>query len=184
MRPDVIVDNLIGRISKNPIRWALWVGLTAFIVGGGLFSLVEKDASLIDGWYWATVVMPTVGFGDFSPATVAGRWLYVYVVASGWFSTLILGGALAGRITERRVNHAGDLHNDFDDVIDRLRGLRQAYAADEARDDTIMLAAQKCADEWRRVGHVPDGCDGLDSAMYDLGRALEDNHQEVKNHHA
>lgn len=134
-RIDLVPDRLLGRlvevVSKDPVRWAFYVGGLAFVLGGALFSLVEDDADLVDGWYWAAVVMPTVGFGDFAPETIAGRWLYMYVVASGWFATLVLGGALAGRITERRItahDQTPELTDDFDHLIEQLQALRSTCA--------------------------------------------------------
>lgn len=139
------IERLLQAIAKAPVRIALLMMFAAFFFGGAAYSFVEKDTSLIDGWYWATVVMPTVGFGDFSPQTIPGRWLYIYVVASGWFGTLILGGALAGAITQRRIESHGDtveLDDDFDFLITHLERMK-AICADKDVVEAMRKAALK-----------------------------------------
>jgi hypothetical protein len=114
------IERGLQRLSRAPVRIALLVGFVAFFIGGIAFSVVEDDVSLIDGWYWATVVMPTVGFGDFAPATIPGRWVYITVVAAGWFTTILLGGALAGAITTSRLEQHTETP-ELDDDIDALK---------------------------------------------------------------
>lgn len=124
------IERMLRTVAKSPVRIALSIILSAFLIGGTLFSIFEDNASWIDGLYWATVVMPTVGFGDFSPQTIGGRWVYEYVVASGWIGTLILGGAFAGAIAQYRIqNHLGteELDDDFDHCIAQLESLKARY---------------------------------------------------------
>lgn len=104
-------------LAKAPVRLAFAIGFTAFFLGGALFSIFEHDASLLDGLYWATVVMPTVGFGDFSPHTEGGRVVYEYVVVSGWISTLMLGGAFAGAIAAHDINYEHEETPEIDDDL-------------------------------------------------------------------
>jgi hypothetical protein len=125
--------------ANRPLHFAIGIMAVAFLLGGALFSIFEDDASLIDGWYWATVVMPTVGFGDFSPETIAGRWVYEYVVASGWIGSLILGGWIASKLVEQKIeNHLGteELDDDFDDLIARVEALKTRYVQKHLADKT------------------------------------------------
>jgi hypothetical protein len=68
LHPEVLVDRLFDRIAANPLRWAVRSFLIAYGGGGVMFSLLEKDASVFDGLWWAYVTVFTVGFGDLSPA--------------------------------------------------------------------------------------------------------------------
>lgn len=57
--------NNFGAIVK------LYVG--SLILGGIAFSLLEEGRSLGDGLWWSVVTALTIGYGDLSPVTPAGR---------------------------------------------------------------------------------------------------------------
>ncbi len=118
------IEDLLKVIAKAPVRIALVIILAWTVIGGGLYSLIEPDASWIDGMYWVTVVMPTVGFGDFSPVTVPGRVLYVVTVVLGFWATLILGGAVGAAILQYKYveghHHTAELEDDFCAIKDNL----------------------------------------------------------------
>ena len=73
---------------------------TAFVLialtTGGLFALFEGH-SLVDGLWWTVVTPTTVGYGDFSPVTLGGRWTAVVLMLFR-----IRGGVLYNR-QHRRV---------------------------------------------------------------------------------
>jgi hypothetical protein len=106
-------------VAQSPGRACVYLLLTTVIVGGGLFSLVEKDSSWIDGMWWAIVTLTTVGYGDYSPATVAGRWVAVFVMAGGIGTVAILTGLLADEIREARI-HDRDETPELDDDIEHV----------------------------------------------------------------
>ena len=89
------------------------------IIGGALFSLAEKEGSWIDGMWWAIVTLTTVGYGDYSPATVAGRWVAVFVMAGGIGTVAILTGILADAIREAKI-HDRDETPELDDDIEHV----------------------------------------------------------------
>ncbi|MGQ7263130.1 ion channel [Vreelandella sp. V005] len=64
----------------------------------GLFSLIgEAMADSVSDWvYFYVVVASTVGFGDFSPETVAGKWIATLYLIPGGIS---LFAALIGKAT-------------------------------------------------------------------------------------
>lgn len=128
LQPDVALGRVLSRVSLNPARWALGTALFGIFLGGTIFSLAEKDASLPDGWWWAFVSMSTVGYGDISPATTFMRFLATFVIATGIASTAILTAALAGRIAEQRMvkrdyEATEELHDDIDALCDDLEGV-------------------------------------------------------------
>jgi Ion channel len=106
-------------VAQSPGRACVYLLLGTVIIGGALFSLAEKDGSWIDGMWWAIVTLTTVGYGDYSPATVAGRWVAVFVMAGGIGSVAILTGLLADEIREARV-HDRDETPELDDDIEHV----------------------------------------------------------------
>jgi voltage-gated potassium channel len=93
--------------------------LATVIVGGAAFSLAEDKGSWIDGMWWAIVTLTTVGYGDYSPATVAGRWVAVFVMAGGIGTVAILTGILADAIREAKI-HDRDETPELDDDIEHV----------------------------------------------------------------
>lgn len=124
-------DYTLTHCARRPVRMAFLFIAFGVIVGGGLFSLVEPNASWWDGAYWSVVVMTTVGFGDFSPETIPGRWVFVLVVCIGIISTLMVTAAFAGEIVERRIKRANEtveLDDDVDEIIEALGNLKSVLS--------------------------------------------------------
>ncbi len=64
------------------------------LLAGVLFFYIEKghqDVSFFDSIYWAVVTMTTVGYGDFSPITPAGKVVFIFLGTAG----VVLWGFLA-----------------------------------------------------------------------------------------
>jgi voltage-gated potassium channel len=85
------------------------------LVGGGLLTLVEPDTVKGDVWngvWWAVTTATTVGYGDISPVSLAGRVIAVVVmiVGIGAMSTLI--AAVSTRF----------VHQDRADELQEIRG--------------------------------------------------------------
>jgi voltage-gated potassium channel len=80
------------------------IALVAALGGGAIFSDVEKNHSMWDGVWWAMVTMTTVGYGDISPSTVAGRILAIALMLIGIGFVALLTGAVAQRFV------AADIH--------------------------------------------------------------------------
>lgn len=123
-----VVDRAVGRVAKDPIRYSLYSVAAGILGGGTVFSLVEQDVSMPDGWWWAFVSMSTVGYGDISPETTVIRFLAMFVIATGIVAVAIITALIAGRISERRIalllETAADteeLHDDVSACIHRMR---------------------------------------------------------------
>ncbi|MFC6725166.1 ion transporter [Halobium palmae] len=79
-----------GTVSDNALRTTklLLTVLVLFFVSAGLFYSVEHRtnpgvATFGDAFYYTVVTLSTVGFGDITPATAAGRWVTVATILAG-----------------------------------------------------------------------------------------------------
>lgn len=73
------------------------------LLGGITIFLIESSegesatiTSVADGIWWALVTLTTVGYGDFTPVTVLGRWWGAVLMVGGMF-TLALFAGIIGR---------------------------------------------------------------------------------------
>ncbi|KNC50957.1 uncharacterized protein AMSG_07212 [Thecamonas trahens ATCC 50062] len=66
----------------SKLRLAAVLSGVAFVLGAGLFTHYE-DLSFIDALYLTTAVMTTIGYGDISPATDAGKATVVVFSVTG-----------------------------------------------------------------------------------------------------
>ena len=113
------MNRILRFIAQFPGRACLYLLVTTVVLGGAFFSLVEEDADWIDGMWWAIVTLTTVGYGDYSPETIAGRWVAMFVMAGGLGSVAILTGLLADEIREARI-HGRDETPELDDDIEHV----------------------------------------------------------------
>jgi hypothetical protein len=137
VRPDAVIDRLLTQIAENPIRWSLRAFVAAYLLGGFLFSILERDKSWFDGLWWAWITLFTVGYGDLSPVRWVMRSLAMLVVILGWASLGTMQSALTGKIaarqTERRLRQVfeadGVYHDNIAQVEADLRNAADALAA-------------------------------------------------------
>jgi len=119
------LNRILRFIAQFPGRACLYLLVTTVVLGGAFFSLVEEDADWIDGMWWAIVTLTTVGYGDYSPESIAGRWVAMFVMAGGLGSVAILTGLLADEIREARI-HGRDETPELDDDIEHVMAVMEA----------------------------------------------------------
>src|SRR4051794_41716266 len=102
------LQNLLRLVARRPGRACIALLVGTVTIGGAIYSVIEKHADWFDGVWWATVTLTTVGYGDYSPETFAGRWLAAFVMAGGIGAVAILTGLLADEIREARLRGGGE----------------------------------------------------------------------------
>lgn len=80
----------------DPVFRALLGAALLALVTGSIFYHYIEGWSLLDSFYFATITLATVGYGDFVPTTDAGRlFTILYVMfGAGIFATFVTAVAL------------------------------------------------------------------------------------------
>lgn len=164
---------LFGPLLSRAFLTAVLVLLASLSVVGALLWLCERRANpdqfaskplrgLADGVWCAWVTMTTVGFGDVTPVTRAGR-----VVAGAWMLVAVvslssLTATLAGAFTAARLEHA---------QVSSVDGLERRRVAAVSGSTGVGFARRHGArvvevdDLERSVALLTDG--GVDAVVYD-----------------
>lgn len=111
-------------LSLQGVRYAGLIALMTVVIGGALFAAVEQDQDLSswDGIWWAVSTVTTVGYGDISPATDAGRVLAIMIMMVGIGFVALLTAFVADRFIQREVEEVEERE---DQVLSELRQIRE-----------------------------------------------------------
>ena len=100
-------DRYSDRILGGSVLFVLLVGTLAY-------SVIE-DWSLVDSFYFSSVALTVVGFGDLEPSTDFSKIFTVFYIFSG---VAIVGTWLNMRLKRRSKKAAHRRHLDFDHTPD------------------------------------------------------------------
>jgi voltage-gated potassium channel len=119
----VRVFDLRRMLSLEGIRYATLLVFLLVIAGGAAFASIEKDQGLTawDGVWWAVSTVTTVGYGDVSPMTDAGRALAMGIMLIGIGFVALLTAFVA----ERFIRGAEEVEEREDQVLAELRQIRE-----------------------------------------------------------
>lgn len=111
-------------LSTDGVRDAAVLALVTILGGGAAFAAVEKAQNLSawDGVWWAVTTVTTVGYGDVSPETDAGRVIAIVVMLVGIGFVAILTAAAAERFIGAREasEEREELRERLDEIVRRL----------------------------------------------------------------
>ena len=116
--------------SLEGLRDAAVISLVTVLAGGAAFAAVEKgkDLDAWDGVWWAITTVTTVGYGDITPKTDAGRAIGILVTVVGLAFITLLTAAAAERYIEKASKDK--------EIDDHLREISARLAAIEENQRT------------------------------------------------
>ena len=80
-------------------------GLSLFVLGlGTVVYRILEDWSWVDSFYFSSVTLTTVGYGDLSPTTTVSKLFTVFYIFAG----ISLIGALLNEFLKRHARRASD----------------------------------------------------------------------------
>ena len=94
--------------AANSVRLLFVLVFFSWLIAGGLFAVIEQ-ISILDSLYWAMTTMSTVGYGDVTPVTAAGKVLAI--IFQAWSIFYLVPCAVGNiidkvRIDEQKFTHA------------------------------------------------------------------------------
>jgi voltage-gated potassium channel Kch len=88
-------------------RGLFYLTATLLLFGSFFIARVE-DWTLFQGLYWSVITLTTVGYGDFSPQTFAGRAFTIFYVLAGVGIIVALVTQIAHHAAEDRAERTED----------------------------------------------------------------------------
>jgi voltage-gated potassium channel Kch len=125
------------------LGWPALIVVASVLVAGGIVFRDEPEtfSTYLDGVWWATVTVATVGYGDLVPESSAGRTVAVLLMIIGVALLCAVAATMASFLDElrreRRAAGRGDPSADPADVDEGL-----SLALQELRDEVAALRQQ------------------------------------------
>ena len=116
------LKSLLETLFNSRRLRTILIGL-AFVVifFGYIFYITEPTVESIgDGFYWALVTVTTVGYGDITPTTPAGKLIASFLILLGLGLIATITAIVSAKFIQNYVDH----HTN-DDVLDKLEILQK-----------------------------------------------------------
>ena len=131
---------LLGARRLVNIDFLLVYGIGLVIVAATVVTSVERDQGTIDTFpdalWWSVVTVTTVGYGDMTPATPAGRAVAVFLMLGG----IGLFGGLTANLASAIVRSEDRVEENVDLLLEEVRNLRRQVGGLE---ETTVAAVER-----------------------------------------
>jgi voltage-gated potassium channel len=97
----------VRRSLRDPEFRGLFVLVVVTLAAGTLFYWRIEDWSLLDAFYFSSITLTTVGYGDLAPATPAGKLFTVFYLFTGIGLIVAFLNAVARAAVEQREENRG-----------------------------------------------------------------------------
>lgn len=117
----------IYRILKRTGAIKIFFGyLGLLIIGGSVLYLIEPQINTIfDGFYYSFVASTTIGFGDITPVTIAGKIITVLMTIAGILTVAMVPGVVVAYYTEYLKAKESETISAFLEKLEHLPDLSQ-----------------------------------------------------------
>lgn len=135
LRPSSVLERLQGRplTARRAGRAVAVVTILVTLVSGVAMWLVDREEfpNIWLGLWWAVQTVTTVGYGDVTPTSPAGRVIAAVIMVSGiGFLTVVTATISAIFIESARrrlqVESEGRVHERLDGIAERLERIERA----------------------------------------------------------
>lgn len=119
---------LVRRLfTARGLRYTTLLAFLTALAGGAAFHQAENGKSFWEGLYWSITTMTTVGYGDVTPQSTAGRIIAVFIMLVGIGFVALLTGAIAQAFISPKIDHdLGEISKAMSDdqLLIQIRKLR------------------------------------------------------------
>lgn len=98
-------------LMKRPVFWQLTIIVHGLLLcSAGIFYLLESDSnpkltSFQDALYWSVTTATTVGYGDITTLTYAGKWLSMALMVMGTLFSALYTALFAAALMKPELDH-------------------------------------------------------------------------------